>query len=409
MLILTTVIHAVFASIFFFFHRYIEMSVVIGIFVIFLSKIIAPLDVLKRPAFLKTKTSESATLEQSIYVSSGILFYTALVGISLGISNALWIPVDLHLFYYCIFFLTSVIYGIYLISYPKNPNVFILFRTHSLLASTILNIAILASVLFGLLEMELLILINLFLVTIGLSIVLVLDRNSPLNTHILAVYAFVISAICMVIWIFSVFSAGVPLTVFGVLLVLTGLYIFFPDFLQKAYIKKNIHLLLWHFSNLILACSWAMFFYFFWAIFWGYMDDRLIISFSLFLLMGLWLWVYNTDDRNPIFFTGMISVLAVFYAFMTFEIIPPIFWMITVCLFVFAGGLVLVARFFRNNTEELILAGSSVIFLCWADIVLIFQENSLFALSTLFFFQSFLWYGAYEIFHRQANAKNRAL
>ena len=94
---------------------------------------------------------------------------------------------------------------------------------------------------------------------------------------------------------------------------------------------------------------------------------------------------------------------------MTFQILPPIFWMITLCLFVFSGGLVLVSRFFRNAPEELILAGGSVIFLCGADIVLIFQEGNLFALSTLFFFQSFLWYGAYEIFHRQAHAKNGTL
>jgi len=119
--------------------------------------------------------------------------------------------------------------------------------------------------------------------------------------------------------------------------------------------------------------------------------------------------VYNTDDRNPIFFTGMVAVLATFYSFMTFQIIPPIFWLVTICLFVFAGGLLLASRFFRNATEELIMAGGSVIFLCCTDIVLIFQENNLFALSTLFFFQSFLWYGAYEIFHRQAHAKNGTL
>jgi cellobiose-specific phosphotransferase system component IIC len=58
------------------------------------------------------------------------------------------------------------------------------------------------------------------------------------------------------------------MTVFGILLTLTTLYIFFPDFLRKAFIKKHVHVLLWHFSNLILGFSWAMFFYFFWALFW---------------------------------------------------------------------------------------------------------------------------------------------
>jgi hypothetical protein len=173
--------------------------VVIAVFFIILSKIIPPLDVLKRPAFLKTKTSESATLEQSIYVSSGILFYTALVGISLGISEALGVPVDLKLFYYSVFFLTSVIYGIYLISYPKNPNVFILFRTHSLLMSAAIGSLILLAVIFGWFAMEVLMLINLLLVTVGLAIVILLDRNCPTNTHILSVYAFIFSNICIIV------------------------------------------------------------------------------------------------------------------------------------------------------------------------------------------------------------------
>lgn len=409
MLFLTTVIHTVFALIFFFFHRYLEMSIVIGVFVIFLSKIIAPLDVIKRPAFLKIKTPESTTLEQSIYVSSGILFYTALVGVSLGISNTLGVPFDLHLIQYCVFFLTSVIYGIYLLSYPKNPNVFILFRTHTLLVGGILGLLVLCSVLFGFFNIEILLLINLLLSIVGISMVILLDRNSPQSTQMLAVYVLIFASICTVIGILSFFSAGLPVTVFVILFTITILYIFFPSVIEKAYLRKNIPVLLWHFSNCLLGLSWAIFLYLFWSLFWGYMDDQLIVSFSLFLLLGLWLWVYNTDDRNPIFFTGMVSILATFYGFMTFQILPPIFWMITLCLFIFSGGLILVSRFFRYAPEELILAAGAVIFLCGADIVLIFQESDLFALSTLFFFQSFLWYGAYEIFHRQAHAKNGTL
>lgn len=136
------------------------------------------------------------------------------------------------------------------------------------------------------------------------------------------------------------------------------------------------------------------------------MDDRIVICASLLLLLGLWVWVYNTDDKNPLFFTGLLTVIGTFYGFMTFELIPPIFWMITLCLFVFSGGLVLLARLYRNMTEELILGGGSVIFFCASDVVLIFQNYGLFELSTLFFFQSFLWYGVYEIFHRQSHAKN---
>ena len=104
------------------------------------------------------------------------------------------------------------------------------------------------------------------------------------------------------------------------------------------------------------------------------MDDRIVISASLFLLLGLWVWVYNTDDKNPLFFTGLIAVLGTFYGFMTFQIIPPIFWMITVCLFIFSGGLVLFSRLYKNATEELILAAGAVIFFCAADVVLIFQN-----------------------------------
>lgn len=88
MLFLTSLIHCIFAGIFFFFHRYVEMGVVIIVWVIFISKIIPPLDIIKRPKFLKQKLSESDAFEQSLYISSGILFYTALVGVALGIANA---------------------------------------------------------------------------------------------------------------------------------------------------------------------------------------------------------------------------------------------------------------------------------------------------------------------------------
>jgi hypothetical protein len=65
------------------------MSVVILVWVIFVSKIIPPIDIIRRPQFLKQKLSESVLFEQSLYVSSGILFYTALVGVALGVANAL--------------------------------------------------------------------------------------------------------------------------------------------------------------------------------------------------------------------------------------------------------------------------------------------------------------------------------
>lgn len=409
MFVLTTFIHAVFAGIFFMFHRYIEMATIGWFYVIFLSKIIPPLDVIKRPAFLKIKTPENITLEQSIYVSSGILFYTALVGVFLGIAEALGVPADLHLFYYCVFFLTSVIYGIYLLFYPRNPNVFILFRTHTLIAGIVLGLLVMGSTLFWFFWLELLIIINLLLTVLGLSIVIILDRNIPLNTHIMSVYVFIFAFIAFIVWSLSFFSLPLPVYIFFLLFGLTGLYIFFPGGLEKAYLQKNIYSLSWHFSNCILGLSWAAFGYLFWSLFWWYMDDRAVISATLFLLAGLWTWVYNTDDKNPLFFTGLIAVIGTFYGFMTFQILPPIFWMITICLFVFSGGLVLIARAYKNQVEELILAAGSVIFFCASDVVLIFQNYWLFELSTLFFFQSFLWYGVYEIFHRQSHAKNWTL
>ena len=142
------------------------MSVVIAIWILFVSKIIPPLDVIRRPKFLKQKVSESDLFEQSLYLSSGILFYTALIGVSLGIANAVGVPVDLMLLYYCVFFLTSVIYGIYLLTYPKNPNTFVLFRTHIMIASVVLSFLTIGSLFFGINSMEGLLMINLALLSI---------------------------------------------------------------------------------------------------------------------------------------------------------------------------------------------------------------------------------------------------
>lgn len=105
----------------------------------------------------------------------------------------------------------------------------------------------------------------------------------------------------------------------------------------------------------------------------------------------------------------MILALSTFVGYVIFMLLPPLFWMVAPSLFVFAGGLVLVSRGFKNKTQELILAGGAVLFLCGSDIVLIFQNHSLLSLALLFLFQSLIWYVAYEIFHRQANVKNRAL
>ena len=199
--------------------------------------------------------------------------------------------------------------------------------------------------------------LNLLLSVLGLSVVVLLDRTAPTNVHVLSVYALIFACISTIVGTLSFFTGSTSSIIFVLTLTLTGLYIFFPSVIERAYIRKNIPALMWHFSNCILALSWAIFLYLFWSLFWGYMDDRMVISFSLLMILGLWLWVYNTDDGNPIFFTGMITVLATFFGFLTFQILPPIFWMITICLFVFSGALVVIAGFFKNKPEELILAG----------------------------------------------------
>lgn len=409
MLLLSSLVHCIFAVVFFFFHRYIEMSVVIFIWIIFVSKIIPPLDIIRRPKFLKQKVSESDAFEQSLYFSSGILFYTALVWVALGIANALGVPVDLQLLYYCVFFLTSVIYGIYLLTYPKNPNTFVLFRTHTMIASAILSVLTISALLLNLNSIDVLLLINLFLLSVGLAVVLVLDRNIPTTVHIATVYFFLFSSICLVAGAVSFLDPDISLTVFFILVTIILLYLFFPSLLQKMQRQKHLSIVSWHFSNCILACSWAIFMYVFWFIFWWSGREDGVLLLNLFFLFGLWFWVYSTEEENPIFFSGMIAASSTLVAYVIFMIFPPLFWMVAPALFVFAGGLLLISRLFKNKVQELILSGGAVLFLCGSDVVLILQDNGLFALSMLFLFQSLIWYVAYEIFHRQANVKKRAL
>ena len=172
--------------------------------------------------------------------------------------------------------------------------------------------------------------------------------------------------------------------------------IYFSRRTWKSISSKNIYSLSWHFSNCILGLSWAALDTFFWSLFWWYMDDRVVISATLFLLAGLWTWVYNTDDKNPLFFTGLIAVIGTFM----------VLWHFRYCRlflddynlsFVFSGGLVLIARAYKNEVEELILAAGSVIFFCASDVVLIFQNYWLFELSTLFFFNHFLVWSVRDI------------
>jgi hypothetical protein len=70
MILLVALIHGIFLTIFFLFERYIEASVIGLSFLIFLIKIIPPIDVLKKPHFLKKEVSPKESLYQSVYFSS---------------------------------------------------------------------------------------------------------------------------------------------------------------------------------------------------------------------------------------------------------------------------------------------------------------------------------------------------
>lgn len=98
--------------------------------------------------------------------------------------------------------------------------------------------------------------------------VILLDRNIPQGAHTTSIYVFIFSFICLITGFLSFFPVGLPEYIFFLLFGLTGLYIFFPSAIEKAYIKKDIPILSWHFSNCILGLSWAIFVYLFWSIFW---------------------------------------------------------------------------------------------------------------------------------------------
>lgn len=94
----------------------------------------------------------------------------------------------MRLFHYSVFFLTSVIYGIYLLFYPKNPSVFLLFRTHTILAGFALSAIVLANLFFNQLSIEIITIINLLIMTIGTGVVIILDRSISRATHIGTAY-----------------------------------------------------------------------------------------------------------------------------------------------------------------------------------------------------------------------------
>jgi hypothetical protein len=162
----------------------------------------------------------------------------------------------------------------------------------------------------------------------------------------------------------------------------------------------------WHTRNTLLFVSWGVLAVLLYLLFQGEEGTLDLVVLGLIILLVFWSWVYVHTQRSPIFFSGNMLVLTALYAYVFFYVLSPDFWLLLVCLFIFIGILLLFARYFYGKNEELILAINSVLFICIADFYFIFSgQYNLFLISTLFFLQSFLWYGVYEIFHRHSNAK----
>lgn len=193
-------------------------------------------------------------------------------------------------------------------------------------------------------------------------------------------------------------------------IVIAALYIFFPHILRKSLAISHSPYGVWHTRNTLLTLSWAIVFILLYFLFWGKEDVRDIIIMSLMVLIVFWSWVYVHTDRSPVFFSGNMLVLTALYAYVFFFVLPPLFWLLLLCLFVFVGILLLFSRYFYGKNEEQLLAINAVLFICVADFYFIFSGNyNLFLISILFFLQSFLWYGVYEIFQRHSHAKNELL
>lgn len=137
-----------------------------------------------------------------------------------------------------------------------------------MIASVVLSVLTMTALFFGLNTVDILMMTNLLLLSLGLAIVIILDRNIPLSVHITTVYFFLLATLSLVAGTVAFFDPDVSVSIFFVLTALGLLYIFFPNLLERIYVVKNIPLVKWHFSNCILACSWAIFGYIFWGLFW---------------------------------------------------------------------------------------------------------------------------------------------
>lgn len=413
MIFLVALIHGIFVTVFFLFERYIEASCIGLCFLIFLIKVIPPIDVLKKPQFLKKEISPKESLYQSVYFSSWVLFYLALVGISISASDYFDISSNLRLFQYCIFFLSSIVYALYLMLYTKSPWMRVIFRIHCIIVGIFLTVLSVALVVMGKNILWFMFLNSVFIL-FGLIAVLVLDKEIPYNTYLVALYTFLallfFSSTAFISMIAFFHVHYVLYSLFFGTIVIAALYIFFPHILRKSLAISHSPYGVWHTRNTLLTLSWAIVFILLYFLFWGKEDVRDIIIMSLMVLIVFWSWVYVHTDRSPVFFSGNMLVLTALYAYVFFFVLPPLFWLLLLCLFVFVGILLLFSRYFYGKNEEQLLAINAVLFICVADFYFIFSGNyNLFLISILFFLQSFLWYGVYEIFQRHSHAKNELL
>lgn len=411
-----SIIHIVFLAILFLFGRYIEMSGLFLVWVIFALKMFPPFHTQahESPIILseKTKKNDNQFFEKTLYFSSGLLFYTALVSIALGVANILWLPVDLQLLYYCVLFLTGIIYWLYILYYPSNPNISTVFQIHTMIASTVLSVALLYEVFFGKGSISMWLLINLVIFLIGYWAIIILSRNISYRLHIKALYFSLTTFAATLLWWFLYFDISMHSAIFIIILCLFLGYVVFPFFIQKMYHTDRSQQIYWHYTNSILATSWIVFLFQIYLLFLNNNQQIIYILLSLLLLFIFWLLVY-IHYENEIFFGWMLLVVSSFAAYTIFSILPQIFWISAAAIYVFWWALMFASRSFKTRNEELILAGWSIVFLCFCDIILIMwlynNLNNPLSVALFFFFQSLIWNIAYGIFHRHANVQNQSL
>lgn len=403
--LLLFLVQGIFVSIFVFFWRFIEAGLLVILFLVFLTKIIPAVDIFHKPGIFNSDRDNSESLSQSVFYGSWILFYLALIGVSISASEYLRIGGNLELFHYSLFLVSSCIYWIYLFFFPRDKNVFTLLRAHSIL-SWVFMVAMIISFIIFWIKIPWFMFLNSMMILVGLAGVILLDRYITLRIHLLTVSVFILmSLVSLEGFVMNITSSvSYYFLIWGVWVAF--LYIFFIRLLQNIFLIEHQKKVIWYAKNFLLWISWMIAFVLFFYLFLWSEATRSITVLVLIWQLVFWSWVYSTDARNPIFFSGNLLTLCVLYAYVLFRVLPPSFWILLVFLFLFVGAFLFFAQFFRDKPEEIILGISVILFLCIADFVFFFSDFSLFEISFLFLLQSFFWYGSYEIFQRNSYGKN---